>query len=104
MLQIMEPKREGQSESEALLEIAKGREVLLLSLIEGAGLSRTVVTRLVRDGRLECIGRGLYRRPDAPVSEHHDLMEVIIRVNKAVVVLLSALRFHDWRVWYEAGG
>jgi len=84
-----------KSEAECLLEMAKGLEVLPLSVIEGAGFSRSVVTRLVRDGRLDRISRGLYRRPDAPVSEHHDLVEVVARANKAVVVLLSALRFHE---------
>jgi predicted transcriptional regulator of viral defense system len=33
--------------------------------------------------------------PNAPVSEHHDLVAAMARTNKAVVVLLSALRFHE---------
>jgi predicted transcriptional regulator of viral defense system len=83
------------SEAERLLDLARGRELLPLSAIRDAGLSRSVVTRLVRDGRLERVGRGLYRRPDAPVGEQHDLVTVFTRVDKAVVVLLSALRFHE---------
>ena len=54
-----------------------------------------VATRLVRKGGLERVARGLYRLPDAPVGEHHDLVELIARTDKAVVVLLSALQFHD---------
>jgi predicted transcriptional regulator of viral defense system len=92
---IMEHVNKSRSEAECLLKLAEGREVLPLSAIRDAGLSRAVVTRVVRDGRLERVGRGLYRRPDAPVGEHHDLVAVFARVNKAVVVLLSALRFHE---------
>jgi predicted transcriptional regulator of viral defense system len=92
---IMEHVTESRSEAECLLELAEGREVLPLADIREVGLSRSVVTRLVRDGRLERVGRGLYRRPDAPVGEHHDLVAVFARVNRAVVVLLSALRFHE---------
>lgn len=62
--------------------------------LERTGLSRTQIRRLVQEGRIERLTRGLYRRPGAPISEHLNLAEVARRVPDGVVCLLSALRFH----------
>ena len=70
------------------LGIARSRD------LEGAGVSRGQIRRLVELGQLERVGRGLYRRPGAPRSERQDLAEVARRVPGGVVCLLSALRFH----------
>ena len=50
--------------------------------------------RLWQQGELELIERGLYRWPDAPVTEHHSLVEAVCKVPGGVVCLLSALSFH----------
>jgi predicted transcriptional regulator of viral defense system len=62
--------------------------------LERAGVSRTQIRRLLEQGRIERVGRGLYRTPGAPVSERQDLAELARRVPGGVVCLLSALRFH----------
>ena len=59
------------------------------------GLPTVALTRLVRQGRLQRVGRGLYALPDRPVSEHNTLAEVARKRPQAIVCLLSALRFHD---------
>ena len=59
------------------------------------GLPTVALTRLVRQGRLQRVGRGLYALPDRPVSEHNALAEVARKHPQAIVCLLSALRFHD---------
>ncbi|XOV83492.1 MAG: AbiEi antitoxin N-terminal domain-containing protein [bacterium] len=59
------------------------------------GLPTVALTRLVRQGQLERVGRGLYALPDRPVSEHNALAEVARKHPQAIVCLLSALRFHD---------
>jgi predicted transcriptional regulator of viral defense system len=51
--------------------------------------------RLWQRGELELVERGLYRWPDAPVTEHHSLVEAVAKVPGGVVCLLSALSFHD---------
>ena len=48
---------------------------------------------IVRQGRLQRVGRGLYALPDRPVSEHNALAEVARKHPHAIVCLLSALRF-----------
>lgn len=70
------------------LGIARSRD------LEGAGVSRTQIRRLVDRGEIERVARGLYQLPDAEVTEHADLAEAAQRVPEGVVCLLSALRFH----------
>ena len=69
------------------------------------GLSRGQIMRLVQQGELLRVGRGLYRRPDATVTENHTLAQVCARVPNGVICLASALQFHNlttqnpWQVW-----
>jgi predicted transcriptional regulator of viral defense system len=58
-------------------------------------LPHTLLTQLYKQGRLERVGRGLYRLPGYDPAEHASLAEVCKRVPGAVVCLLSALRFHQ---------
>lgn len=83
------------SPSKRIRQLASNREVVTIAEILDTGASSQAVTRMVRAGELERIGRGLYRVPDAPISEHHDLVTVMARLDHAVIVLLSALRFHE---------
>jgi predicted transcriptional regulator of viral defense system len=80
---------------ETLMELARKRPLLRASDVRAAGVRSSIVTRAVRDGALEHVGRGLYRSPDAPWDEHLALSEVAARVPHAVVVLVSALNFHQ---------
>jgi predicted transcriptional regulator of viral defense system len=63
-------------------------------LIE-AGYSRISLTRLVRSGELQRLGKGLYAAADHNLTEWHDLAAVTKTVPSAVVALVSALAFHE---------
>ena len=62
--------------------------------LENAGVSRTQLRRLLDRGVIERVGRGLYRLPDAPLTERQHLAQAARHVPGGVVCLLSALRFH----------
>jgi predicted transcriptional regulator of viral defense system len=62
---------------------------------ERQGHSRDQVRRLAERGELVEYGRGLYAYPDTPVSAHHTLAEVSLRVPRAIICLASALQFHN---------
>jgi len=49
----------------------------------------------VERGVLEQVSRGLYRVTERTPDEHFTLLAVIARVPRAIVCLLSALRFHN---------
>lgn len=57
------------------------------------GAPRVVLTRLTAAGLLETVGRGLYRLPDAQVSELESLGIIATKVPQAVFCLLTALQF-----------
>ncbi len=59
-----------------------------------AGLSKHALYRLRDSGQLEPIGRGLYRRHDAPLGDV-DLLAVAQRSPMATLCLTSALARHD---------
>lgn len=69
------------------------------------GFSRQRIMRLTERGELTRVGRGLYSRPDATVTENHTLAQVCARVPHGVICLASALQFHTlttqnpWQVW-----
>ncbi len=69
------------------------------------GISRQTIQRMTEEGELLRIGRGLYSRPDAVVTENHTLAQVCARVPHGVICLTSALQFHElttqspWQVW-----
>lgn len=78
-----------------ILDLAAERSLIRPRDLTERGLPTVALTRLVRQGRLQRVGRGLYALPDRPVSEHNTLAEVARKHPQAIVCLLSALRFHD---------
>lgn len=80
---------------ETLMELARKKPLLKASELRVAGVSSSILSRAVRDGALEQVSRGLYRRPNAPWDEHLALSEVVARVPQAIIVLVSALNFHQ---------
>ncbi len=77
-----------------LIDLVRNRGLIRPRDLAPLGIPRVSLTRAVRRGELERIGRGLYGLPGRPVSAHGSLAEVARRVPKGVVCLLSALRFH----------
>lgn len=62
--------------------------------LEQAGVSRAQIRRLLDQGVIERVSRGLYRDPSVPASERSDLATAARLVPGGVVCLLTALRFH----------
>ena len=60
-----------------------------------AGVHSRALRRLVDDGAVERVARGLYRRTDVEVTEHYSQAAVCARVPDAIICLLTALRVHD---------
>ena len=59
------------------------------------GIHSRALRRLVDDGSVERVARGLYRRTEAELTEHYTQAAVCARVPGAVLCLLTALRVHD---------
>ncbi|MBK7949072.1 MAG: type IV toxin-antitoxin system AbiEi family antitoxin domain-containing protein [Deltaproteobacteria bacterium] len=64
------------------------------SQLARAGLTRDQLPALLRSGKVERIGRGLYRIAEAEPTENYSLAMACARVPNSIVCLLSALRVH----------
>jgi len=73
-----------------------GASVMRSVELEARGVSRERLRQEVAMGRVERLSRGLYALPGSgEVTEWHSLVLMARRAPKAVVCLLSALRFHE---------
>lgn len=63
--------------------------------LEAQGYSRTSLQRLLKQGRLERVSRGLYRTTAEEPSQHYTLAAVAKRIPKGIVCLLTALAYHQ---------
>lgn len=84
-----------ETSHQAILNLAAQNSLIRPHDLDALGLPSVVLTRLVRQGLLIRVSRGLYARPDRSVSEHGTLAEVARKHPHAIVCLLSALRVHD---------
>lgn len=78
-----------------ILKLATKRGLIRPRDLAEYGLPRVALTRLVRQGLLHRVGRGLYAIPERASSEYGSLAEVTHKHPQAIVCLLSALRVHD---------
>jgi predicted transcriptional regulator of viral defense system len=78
-----------------VLDLVSQKGLLRASDLDEIQAPRIVLTRLTASGLLERVGRGLYRLPSQPGSEHEGLAAVATRVPQAVLCLLTALQFHE---------
>jgi predicted transcriptional regulator of viral defense system len=63
--------------------------------LRDAGVAAETVARLVRDGALTRVARGLYQLPDAMPDARRSFAEAAALVPKGVICLTSALQFHE---------
>lgn len=80
---------------EKLRRLVARQPVIRSADLKRLAVPRNYLGRLVREGKLERVGRGLYSSADHAPSENRTLVEVCRRVPQAVVCLSSALRFHE---------
>ena len=81
--------------TQRVLDLVKQKGVLRTSDLDAIKAPRVVLTRLTAAGLLDKVGRGLYRLPHQPGSEHEGLVSVATKVPQAVFCLLTALQFHE---------
>ena len=80
--------------TQRVLDLASQKGLLRASDLDAIEAPRVVLTRLAAAGLLDKVGRGLYRLPNHPASEHESLVVVAAKAPQAVFCLLTALQFH----------
>lgn len=107
ILTDMRPPQDSQPERAVTLLAQKGmaRHAEFVS----AGIAPSTITRMIRDGRIVRLSRGLYQLADAPLETHHTLAQAAKLVPRGIICLVSALAFHELtdtispRVWMAIG-
>lgn len=84
-----------ETQTQRVLNLARQRGVLRPSHLKDFGIPRAVLARLTAAGQLEKVSRGLYRLPDAPVSEMESLTTIAVKIPQTVFCLLTALQLHE---------
>jgi predicted transcriptional regulator of viral defense system len=84
-----------QPAEKKLIAHARRKGIIRTRELKDLDVPRVYLTRIVRDGRLDRISRGLYRLPDSDISSHQTMIQVAKRIPNSVICLLSALNFHE---------
>lgn len=79
---------------ERTLKLARRARGVTPRELADQGIHRQVLTRLVADGQIERVARGVYRLPEQPTTENHGLALAAAAVPLGVICLLSALQYH----------
>lgn len=81
-------------QTEDLRALVKRRGLVRARDVAAAGFSTALLYRLRDRGEIEQVGPGLFRHPEAELTEHHSYAEAAALVPDGVICLLSALAFH----------
>jgi predicted transcriptional regulator of viral defense system len=69
--------------------------IVRFSAILKAGFHSDSLSSLEKEGKVERIGRGLYRAVNRTLGSHPDLVAASYQAPKGVICLISALYFHE---------
>ena len=85
----------GQTDRDKVLHIIRQTGMVRLRDLRDRGLHPEHLRRLMADGLIVRVARGVYAPADAEPTGNHSLAQVAKQVPHGVVCLLSALRFHE---------
>ena len=80
---------------DVVLCLCRQKGLVRMSDIRNAGIGPETVARLVREGVVARVARGLYQIADAMPDPQRSLAEASARVPRGVICLTSALQFHE---------
>lgn len=85
---------EGSTPAERALNLVRTAGVVRPRDLAAVGIAPVYLHRLLQQGEVVRLGRGLYALADADLGEHESLIAACKAVPNGVICLLSALRFH----------
>ena len=87
--------KKGAGKTEKILELAHQSGFVSTAEVRSHGIHHEYLRQMCAKGELVRVSRGLYSLPDADITAHHGLAKAAKAVPRAVICLLSALRFHE---------
>ena len=84
------------SKKQSLIDFIKAnRGIARFSVILKAGFHPDSLIVLIKEGKVEKIGRGLYMLKDSISGSHPDLIMASLQAPQGIICLISALAFHE---------
>ena len=77
-----------------IMELSSSKGLIRSNELVRLGATPTTIARLVEQGQLERVARGIYMKADREPSDLDNLVEVSLRVPKSIFCLLTALSLH----------
>lgn len=84
-----------KSQRETACALLSEKGLVRMREFSDAGVGAETVARMVRDGEVERVARGLYQLSDAMPDPQHNFAEASALVPKGVICLTSALQYHE---------
>jgi predicted transcriptional regulator of viral defense system len=84
-----------KTSSQKVLDLANQQALIRPRDLSKYGLPRVTLARLVEQGQLQRVSRGLYALPDRPASAYESILEACSKSPQSIVCLLTALRLHE---------
>jgi predicted transcriptional regulator of viral defense system len=82
--------------SQKLTDYVREKGMIRARELDALGIPRVYLSRLVKNGTLERVNRGLYQMVGADITEYFTLVQAAKIIPNGVVCLLSALNFHGF--------
>ncbi len=83
------------TQTQRVLDLVRTKGIVRGTELDRLGIHRMHLKRLVDRGLLIQRSRGVYEAAEPRMSEHDSVVEVAVRVPKATLCLLTALRLHQ---------
>jgi predicted transcriptional regulator of viral defense system len=83
------------TQRERAISLLRQHGMARASELLAAGVTAATISRMLADGEVIQLSRGLYQLPDAPSDVNNALAQAAKRVPNGVICLTSALAFHE---------
>lgn len=84
-----------QTQRDVARNLLRQQGLVRMHELQDAGVAAETVSRLVRDGTVTRVARGLYQLADTVPDVWHSFAQASALVPKGVICLTSALQFHE---------
>jgi len=84
-----------ETSTDQILSLVRTQGVIRPRDLVARNIATVALTRMVKNGSLIRVARGLYALPDRQASEYASFSEVAVKYPQGIICLLSALRFHE---------
>lgn len=84
-----------RTQRDTACDLLRRKGLVRMRDLRGAGIGAETVARLVREGTVTRVARGLYQLADAMPDPRQNFAEASALVPKGVICLTSALQFHE---------